>query len=527
MLEVDLGSAEPCDDSLKALMHKLLHEVTTEHTRALERHNRLMHLLASRPDVSDSPPPIARQRFNDSKDLARNADRRGSSLSVKSFADIPRTFSPPSPVKKPSKKISYASGATNHFIQARLQASSEGYGYRNCLHAFVSHNYFELLVATMIVVNALVMCVEVELHGQSIGSALGYPKYTLTDIEAQRALEKSFLACNTVFGFVFAIEMCLKLLAYGMQYFRVFWHCVDVVCNIVFLMDMVASVLVPVNASSLRLIRLCRLLRLAKFIGVLERMEILHTLTTALRGMGQILFWAMVLLSVMLMTCALLLTQLLHTSYFGDPNAHVMSSDEVDKARKLFQYFGTFERCLLSMFELTLANWPPVARLLFEDVSQWFFPASIVHKLVIGFAVIGVINAIILQETMKVAATDDTIMFRQKKRQSTRMRKKLQIMFNALDKDGDGALSLPEFLAITDQPEILYWLQAMNIRTDSLTKLFRYVDKDNSGTISVDEFVTRIPQASELPRMCDMLELQRIIDEDSCQRNSRVKPWND
>eukprot|EP00971_Amphidinium_carterae_P103004 2038756-Amphidinium_carterae.1 len=28
----------------------------------------------------------------------------------------------------------------------------------------------------------------------------------------------------------------------------------------------------------------------------------------------------------------------------------------------VYEYFGTFSRSLLSLFEMTLANWPPVAR---------------------------------------------------------------------------------------------------------------------------------------------------------------------
>ena len=54
------------------------------------------------------------------------------------------------------------------------------------------------------------------------------------------------------------------------------------------------------------------------------------------------------------------------------------------------------------MFEITLGNWPPVARILQENVSEFYVAFSIIHKLVIGFAVIGVINGVFMQETFKV-----------------------------------------------------------------------------------------------------------------------------
>jgi len=42
------------------------------------------------------------------------------------------------------------------------------------------------------------------------------------------------------------------------------------------------------------------------------------------------------------------------------------------------------------MFEITLANWPPVSRLLAENVSEWFMLFGVLHKLAIGFAVVSV-----------------------------------------------------------------------------------------------------------------------------------------
>merc|ERR1712151_1463021 len=102
------------------------------------------------------------------------------------------------------------------------------------------------------------------------------------------------------------------------------------------------------------------------------------------------------------------------------------------RRHEMFNYFGSFSRCLLSMFELTLANWPPVTRLLAEEVSEWFMVLCVIHKLTIGFAVIGVINGVILQETFKVAQLDDTIMMRQKTTATKALQRKLTNLVQAL-----------------------------------------------------------------------------------------------
>lgn len=52
----------------------------------------------------------------------------------------------------------------------------------------------------------------------------------------------------------------------------------------------------------------------------------------------------------------------------------------VSVKEELFLYFGTCTRSLLTMFEITLGNWPPVARLLQDHVHEAFVAFSILHK---------------------------------------------------------------------------------------------------------------------------------------------------
>merc|ERR1719172_428822 len=110
------------------------------------------------------------------------------------------------------------------------------------------------------------------------------------------------------------------------------------------------------------------------------------------------------------MMLALLLTQILF-EYLND------ESISLDDRRAVFEYFGTFSRAMLSMFEITLANWPPVCRLLSENVSEYFMFFAVCHKLTIGLAVVGVINGVFMQETFKIASSGDGNIMREKERQ--------------------------------------------------------------------------------------------------------------
>ena len=46
--------------------------------------------------------------------------------------------------------------------------------------------------------------------------------------------------------------------------------------------------------------------------------------------------------------------------------------------------------------------------------KEYYAIFSVAYKLIIGFAAVGIINAVFMQETFKVAASDDKLMMRQK-----------------------------------------------------------------------------------------------------------------
>jgi len=122
--------------------------------------------------------------------------------------------------------------------------------------------------------------------------------------------------------------------------------------------------------------------------------------------------------------------------------------------------------------------------------------------------VIGVINGVILQETFKVAATDDMIMVKQKRRAKETLRKKMLTLLEALDVSGDGMLDFSEFEIIACQPEVKLWLSSMEIETDDLHTLFKLIDEDNSGFVSSEELTTRIGRLKGTARSIDLLSLK-------------------
>merc|ERR1719456_2188851 len=97
--------------------------------------------------------------------------------------------------------------------------------------------------------------------------------------------------------------------------------------------------------------------------------------------------------------------------------AGVSATAEEDLVRKrAFTYWGNFTNTMLTMFEMTFANWVPSCRFLTENVSTWFGLVYIVYRCVFIFACMNVITAVFIGETNKAAAADDDLAMRKKKK---------------------------------------------------------------------------------------------------------------
>jgi len=371
---------------------------------------------------------------------------------------------------------------------------------------------FEMCIASLILMNAMVLCFEVQYRGIQVGFNLQYTGHGAEAHKIWPSAESVFTVIDWLFGILFILEAALKIACLASQYFCNGWNWLDLMCVLVFVIDKLASSVVPMNSKVLRLLRLMRLLRLVRFLRSLESLDVLHIMITAIKGMSRILFWAVILLSMMLLTCALLLTQVLHASYFSEATFATLSLPQLEQHRKMFEYFGSFTRCFLSMFELTLANWPPVTRLLVEEVSEWFSLLCLIHKLTIGFAVVGVINGVILQETFKTAQSDDLIMMRQKQRATKILQEKMLTLFESLDLSGDGELDFEEFESVADNPEVKTWLASMGVETDDLKTLFLLIDDDHNGVITADELARRMPRIRGEARSIDVMAIAQTMN---------------
>jgi len=176
---------------------------------------------------------------------------------------------------------------------------------------------------------------------------------------------------------------------------------------------------------------------------------------------------------------------------------------------------------MLSMFELTLANWPHIARFLVEEVHEGFTAFCLLFKLSVGFAVIGVINGVFIQETFASAQEDELIMVRKRMRDVQRLDHRLARLFKMADINTDGLLTRDELGDLLQKRPIRTWLEAMQIPCTDVNILFDLVG-GGKKEVPVDEFIVGITRLKGNVRNIDMLNVLTMVRElkasRSCQK---------
>jgi len=161
---------------------------------------------------------------------------------------------------------------------------------------------------------------------------------------------------------------------------------------------------------------------------------------------------------------------------------------------------------MLTMFEIMLANWGPPCRVLVNKVDEAFALGFIFYRCYAGFAVLNVINAVFIQQTLKVAQNDKEIMIKQKMKAQEDYVRKLKALFWQLDTSGDGLISWDEFQCMMTNSHLKTWLSALEIDPHDLQQFFELLD-DGDGQLTINEFVGGISRLKGYAKAVDMAQL--------------------
>jgi len=368
---------------------------------------------------------------------------------------------------------------------------------RRLLEHMVASGKFESFFAALILLNAIAIAAQVEYQGNVQANQFNFGS-SGRSTGAYPWAAHFFRLLEIIFGSFFTVELLLKLIGLGVRRtFKDIWNWVDTILVVFWLVDVsTAQLELPANPMLLRLVRLVRLLRLLKLIRRMQAMDALLIILTSIRCSFGILVWAIIVLTLAEMMLGLIANQML-VSFVED------SGEPYEKRLEVFLYFGTFSRCLFTMFELTFGGWAKIGRLLI-GVNGWWGVPILLHQFMIGFAVLSVVRGVFIQQTFKVAETDNYIMMKQREREARIHAAKMKRLFKTADKDGSGGMDLAEFKDICNNSFMKEWMFAYGLLIDDVDKLWTLIDRDADDLVTCEELMKAVKEIRGPARSVDM-----------------------
>lgn len=367
----------------------------------------------------------------------------------------------------------------------------------------INGKYFEIFIACVILANAFVLAMQLQMKGHDLGHAMALKSFPTSSSEAYYGVEQYFSYIENGFLCIFITELVCRFIAKGFGWFFSAWNYLDFVCVSLASIAWLAPDMIGFNPTMVRLARFAKLINIVRVMRSNSLLESLKLLVASIQASVTTLFWALCIIFLMQSMAGMFLMQTT-ASYIED------EANPVADREAIFLYFGTFWRSMLTMFEISFANWAVTSRLLFTkiDVKYGFF--FVVYRCMIGFAVLSVVQSVFIQQTIKSAQLDDDFVVQQKNKEKAKYKGKLTRMFKKLDESGDGYLDRDEFGLVMEDPDMRAMLSALEVDFRDLDNLWSLL-VGADGQVSPEEFMEGLVHIKGSAKALDMVNMMAII----------------
>jgi hypothetical protein len=232
------------------------------------------------------------------------------------------------------------------------------------------------------------------------------------------------------------------------------------------------------SLSLLMLVRMLRLARLARAVRLLVTFQTLWKLVQGLFSCLYTLFWTLILVLVLFYMFALIGMELIKVD-MDLPLNHPYNIAAKDNFRDLLDTM---------LMLLQLFSWDSIAavyRPLIMHRGPIVFFYFVLVLLVMAIALVNLVTALMVESALAMAEEDKDAKKAWEAAKKKKQMEQLKTMFQDLDEDGSGELSMDEIDSAP--PDIMD--QLVDIAgTEDIQSLFEVLDYDGGGTVGTDEF---------------------------------------
>eukprot|EP00929_Paragymnodinium_shiwhaense_P002113 TRINITY_DN102302_c0_g1_i1.p1 TRINITY_DN102302_c0_g1~~TRINITY_DN102302_c0_g1_i1.p1 ORF type:complete len:662 (+),score=106.08 TRINITY_DN102302_c0_g1_i1:50-2035(+) len=348
----------------------------------------------------------------------------------------------------------------------------------------VDHRLFEILSALAIGTNTVFICVVANADMNSVSSA---------DADSKPPAWQK----QTEWGFIvfYLLELAMRMLAHRGYFFindNAVWNTLDFVLVLISVSEAVlhAAGGAGVNLMFLRILRLLKLSKLLRVVRAIRFLRELRVLAECLKGCMVQLFWAVVMMTMVLLVFSMFFVQALST-HLRVVGFEPYNEIGIDKDM-IVQAFGSVQDSMLTLLQVVSggSEWHP---------AYQFFAAtgpmlSVVYLFFVIFfqvAVWNIVTSVFIENTMNMGGPDRDEEVFNKRRQDRSDAKELLAVCKEADTDFSGTVSVDEFDSFMDNAKFRSFLELRGIDIKDTRMFFHMIKTTTHCTeIELEDFVT-------------------------------------
>lgn len=276
------------------------------------------------------------------------------------------------------------------------------------------------------------------------------------------------------------------------------WSVLDIFIVMTSLWEVVAGILQEVVESDVgsingisslkaaRIIRLTRILKTVRVIRLFRFVLALRTLITSIFSTMKSLFWALMLLTLIVYVFAILFAQAINDYRLDD--VPVDDREQLEIASE--KYFGDLSNTMLSLFMSIVGgvSWEEVIVPL-KLISPMWVMVFVFYISFTYLAVLNVVTGVFCQSAIDSAQSDQAMMVQNILDDKQSHLQKINALFNQLGSESTGAITYEMFEEKLKSPAVQQYFQTLGLDVWDAWSFFKLLDQDAGGSVEVEEFL--------------------------------------
>eukprot|EP00929_Paragymnodinium_shiwhaense_P105258 TRINITY_DN70197_c0_g1_i1.p1 TRINITY_DN70197_c0_g1~~TRINITY_DN70197_c0_g1_i1.p1 ORF type:complete len:701 (-),score=82.57 TRINITY_DN70197_c0_g1_i1:225-2057(-) len=350
----------------------------------------------------------------------------------------------------------------------------------------MTHRYFDLALAAIIISNMFLTIAETD----ALSSSTQHPSRVVPWMRS----------AAHIYCLIYSVEIVCKIYIYQRSFATEPWNNIDGIIVVVDLVMLTIGLLGD-RAPHVAFLRTLRLVRLLRAFRAMRALKELDQLLQGFLGALRAIFFGLIMIMVILSVWGILAVQFINPIV---RDVVETSPEQYEGCPRCPRAFRSVLDSVVTLFFLTMTgdSWGDLTAPVIE-LEYWTFFFFLGVLVTVHLVMLNLILAVIVQAAMNASAGDVHQEAIQAEIDRKRAEDSLLTICSEIDIDGDGMLTIDEFLnGFHANKKFRDSMTALHVTDVDLPTIFNIVDEDCSGRVSYLEFVTQLRRMQmQMPQM--------------------------